>query len=782
MEEGETVSIPSRKELRKQKLMEYLAAKGKLKQPNPKQYIHDDCRGKKPVTSAQKVGQGKENEAPAERCHYDVTILSTKAPTLAAKSSIPPARRVFGVNNKVNVKSSILTGQKNTSRPSATNGQAQPKLNPVLTRMYTVKSSKANQNTASLLKKQPNTGIQSSGRSSSNAAHTDVTKSNSRFSSTSSATWTCPVKTLSARMSLGPIVKTKTGLIPAVTQPRNSQNLTHTSATAGNTTTTTSTTSVANKVRSSTSSSVFVSKRSSMAQRKTLPTTAQNNPVNERTTVSSSARAGIKVQDRNKTNSKLLLGKHSQPSCKSQLSSGLKSTSSSSKCTTAPIKPEERVGMSKTNKSSGQPIDRSTKQRSEGEGQKNGPHCNVVSQMSRDPASRCISRMVGGVRPAAVAELGGKTKTCKDTGGKRGHGSANAPQPQTGIKRTGAPVMSQTVPRPTRTIRLTGQAMDIKTTKVPVRVIPQTEGKKLTAAQEERMRKLQEWREAKGISYKRPSMPVKPQVRRTVAVPQPFWVTMKDEDEAHSLIAAVDRSLADCMKLLGEGFPPEQVKEVLSRLPAVSQKFAKYWICQARLMEQEGNLDVLPMFEEAVRVVLEPVDELRTVVFEILKKKDEIQASDENGKEDDQVSGGESTPESINNPLMTPKPVRALICGEQGESSVVKYKITATPGGLSSQQQEPARVNGQEVRFFTPVRRSVRIKRASLRYPVSLQDHDLCVASYNDLISEEDKERSEEQKDGENSPSAINTPMYIYRENEALKDKVFVKLVCDEGI
>ena len=54
-----------------------------------------------------------------------------------------------------------------------------------------------------------------------------------------------------------------------------------------------------------------------------------------------------------------------------------------------------------------------------------------------------------------------------------------------------------------------------------------------------------------------------------------------------------------------QGCPADQVKEVLSRLPAVSQKFAKYWICRARLMEHEGNLDVLPMFEEAVRVVLE---------------------------------------------------------------------------------------------------------------------------------------------------------------------------------
>lgn len=65
-------------------------------------------------------------------------------------------------------------------------------------------------------------------------------------------------------------------------------------------------------------------------------------------------------------------------------------------------------------------------------------------------------------------------------------------------------------------------------------------------------RKLQEWREAKGISYKRPPMEVKPKVRRTVAVAQPFWAAMKEEDDAHSLICAVDRSLVDCIKLLGE--------------------------------------------------------------------------------------------------------------------------------------------------------------------------------------------------------------------------------------
>nr|XP_046241954.1 cytoskeleton-associated protein 2-like isoform X2 [Scatophagus argus] len=769
MEEGETVSILSRKELRKQKLMEYLAAKGKLKQPNPKSYLRDDCQMRKPVMSARKVDAGKENKPPPNRCSYECP----KVPTLVAKSTVHPAKGVFSVNDRVKVKGSFLTGQQNTNCASANGGPAQLKLNqnPVLTRRYTVASS--NLKAGSHLKKQPDSGIQTSGRASSNATRTAVTKSNNRFNSGSNAAWSCPIDTASVRMSLGPIVKTRTGLIPAVTQPRNGQiqNKTRTSATAVDTT---AMTSVSNKARSNTFSAVSVSKRSSLAQRKTLPSTVLNSQVNERITGSLSARAGNKVQDQNMSNSKLRFGKQPQPSCKSQLSGRLKSISTSTKCTAETVKPEGRVGKSGTNKLDGQSADRSTKQRSEHEGKKNGKHWKVAPQKPSASESRCSSKAMSRVMGAAVAELGGKSKTCKETDGEKGHNSAKAPPLQTGIKRTGAPVMSQTEPRPVRTVNHTGQTTDMKKTKIPVRVIPQTEGKKRTAAQEERMKRLQEWRESKGISYKRPPMPVKPQVRRTVSVLQPFWDTMKEEDEAHSLICAMDRSLADCIKLLREGCSPDRVKAVLSRLPAVSQKFAKYWICQARLMEQEGNLDVLPMFEKAVGVVLEPVDELRTVVFEILKKRDETQ-------EKDQSPAAERTPESVNNTLMTPKPVRALICGEKGGSSVVKYKITATPGGPQSQQKQRARVNGQEVRFFTPVRRSVRIERASLLYPASLQDHDLCVASYGDLISKEDKERSEEQKGWETSPSPNNTPMYVYRENEALKDKVSVQLVCDEG-
>lgn len=143
--------------------------------------------------------------------------------------------------------------------------------------------------------------------------------------------------------------------------------------------------------------------------------------------------------------------------------------------------------------------------------------------------------------------------------------------------------------------------------------------------------KLQEWREAKGISYKRPPMPMKPCRKKEVAPPC-YWPTMEKEDEVHRLVSSIDSSLTDCMQLLEEvtappagrdeaapppvgpslhvccvspqGCPTERVTELLSRLP-MAHKFAKYWMCRARILEREGNPEVLPLFEEAVRVVLE---------------------------------------------------------------------------------------------------------------------------------------------------------------------------------
>lgn len=56
--------------------------------------------------------------------------------------------------------------------------------------------------------------------------------------------------------------------------------------------------------------------------------------------------------------------------------------------------------------------------------------------------------------------------------------------------------------------------------------------------------------------------------------------------------------------------------------------------------------------------------------------------SEENDNNEHQMPADDGTDESCINPMMTPKPVRALICGEKGNSSIVKYKITATPGSV----------------------------------------------------------------------------------------------------
>lgn len=309
-----------------------------------------------------------------------------------------------------------------------------------------------------------------------------------------------------------------------------------------------------------------------------------------------------------------------------------------------------------------------------------------------------------------------------------------------------------------------------------VRTVP-VEGKKMmTVAQEERLHKLQEWRESRGITYKRPPMPVRVVRRKTVsALPQPYWTAMEQEDNAHDIVFAVDRSLDDCIKLLQQGFPVEQVRDVLSRVP-MAQKFAKYWICQARLMEREGNLEVLPMFQEAVRVVREPVDELRSVVFEILKKN-QAQGSTPFSKQSEVAEAGADDEQEVPDDVMcTPKPVGALICGMRRDSSVVKFKITATPGGKrSGQVPEPGQVDGHKIHFFTPVRRSVRIERTARRYPTALLEHDPCVTSLSDLASES---KGEVKGDSQSQYS----PVYVYRENEALRNHVQVQLVYPDEI
>ncbi|XP_041957643.1 cytoskeleton-associated protein 2-like isoform X2 [Alosa sapidissima] len=415
------------------------------------------------------------------------------------------------------------------------------------------------------------------------------------------------------------------------------------------------------------------------------------------------------------------------------------------------------------------------------------PLASVVSKPAKTAVSRTSNTPASSNAPQTKARAGGPLAALRPrtaTTAKASTFSLPPPESRPRCRPATAPAaITKTVPRLGKS---TGPLLVPDYLKTPaMQSRPRTVGpgtelkstqKKSTAAQEERLRKLQEWREAKGISYKRPPMPIRKSMRKSVALHQHYWAAMEEEDDLHSLVCAVDRSLTDCLQLLEEGCPSEQVVEVLSRVP-MAQKFCKYWICQVRLMEREGNYEVLPLFEEAVRLVREPVDDLRAVVFDILKKKETkgnlikgTMIKEETLDEEEEVA---AITEQQNNILSTPKAVGALIRGVKGDSSVVKYKITATPG-QRSQHQEPLHVDGQEVRFLTPVRRSVRIERSAPRYPSALQEQDPCVASFRDL-------QSSSVAVAASSFPTEKSPLYIYRENKALKDQVQVQLFQEES-
>lgn len=371
----------------------------------------------------------------------------------------------------------IQTGRQITNSKCASNDLAQASLKPVLTKSYTAVFSKPK--LSGNLKNHANTEIQFSGRSSSKSVFTAVSKSASRFSSCSNAAWSCPMKTVNSRISLGPLVRTRTGLVPAVTQSRQAQgqNLRHTSTLPINTT---ATGTIANRSRSIAYTSVTASKRPAVAQ-KTLPSTALNKPIrDESVSLTAACNTKPKVQNRSSSKCSLL-------SSKTQISCGQKPASNVPKRTVALDKLEGAVRVTKPNKSAGQPLDRSVKQMFGCEVKKNGQQCKVSSRPSQVPASRCSSRGISAVVPAAAAEHRATTKTVTLTDTKKVHSSVTTKLPQTGLKRTVSSVVSQTVPRPARTSSHTGQVPVTKTTKAPAKAMPQTEGRKRTAAQEERM-------------------------------------------------------------------------------------------------------------------------------------------------------------------------------------------------------------------------------------------------------------------------------------------------------
>ncbi|KAL0620104.1 Cytoskeleton-associated protein 2-like [Plecturocebus cupreus] len=271
--------------------------------------------------------------------------------------------------------------------------------------------------------------------------------------------------------------------------------------------------------------------------------------------------------------------------------------------------------------------------------------------------------------------------------------------------------------------------------------------KKATA--EDRRKQLEEWQKSKGKIYKRPPMELKTKRKAIKEMNISFWKSIEKEEEEKKeqleLSSKINNTLIECLNLIKGGVPYNEMLNILSSIPE-AEKFAKFWICKANLLASKGTFDVIGLYEEAIKNGATPIQELREVVLNILQNSNRttevaetnITSVEELAKKMESVKSCLS-PKEREQAIATPRIAKA----EQHNYSGIKLQIGPIP-----------RINGmpevQDMKLITPVRRSSRIEQAVSCYPEMLQEHDLVVASLDELLEVEE------------------TTCFIFRRNEAL--------------
>ncbi|NXS50848.1 CKP2L protein, partial [Balaeniceps rex] len=265
-------------------------------------------------------------------------------------------------------------------------------------------------------------------------------------------------------------------------------------------------------------------------------------------------------------------------------------------------------------------------------------------------------------------------------------------------------------------------------------------------------KQLEEWLASKGKTYKRPPMTLLQ--KKAVKL---SWRNVKEKEKQEKpeqlSLENINNILTECLKLVEEGVQAEELSAVLSHVPQ-AEKFAKFWICKAKLLARSGPFDVTGLYKAAVCAGAVPLQELREVVLDILKAAD--QASEGNmcmwglagrlGCHSLQphcpfhLLSGEKAEQPIPWEPATPCPserqhVAATPCltGRSLTSLPISIKLQVTSATRAKELLE-----GQELKFLTPVRRSLRIERAGSRYPEMLKDHDPVVSSLSEILDAEE--------------------------------------------
>ncbi|NWW77346.1 CKP2L protein, partial [Climacteris rufus] len=249
-------------------------------------------------------------------------------------------------------------------------------------------------------------------------------------------------------------------------------------------------------------------------------------------------------------------------------------------------------------------------------------------------------------------------------------------------------------------------------------------------------KQLEEWLASKGKKYKRPPMTllqkqaVKPSCRKVKA-------KEKQEDPEQRCQAKINNILTECLKLIEEGVHAEEISAVLSLVPQ-QEKYAKFWICQAKLLAWCGPFDVLRLYREAVSAGAEPLEELREAVLNILKDAGQTLEGNPSIVVPARAwAAKQPIPWEPTTPCPGERQPRALTPG------LVGRPLTSLPLSVKLQVTSASRgrefLEGPELKFLTPVRRSLRIERAGSHYPEMLKDHDPVVSSLSEILDAEEE-------------------------------------------
>ncbi|NXW51354.1 CKP2L protein, partial [Nyctiprogne leucopyga] len=263
-------------------------------------------------------------------------------------------------------------------------------------------------------------------------------------------------------------------------------------------------------------------------------------------------------------------------------------------------------------------------------------------------------------------------------------------------------------------------------------------------------KQLEEWLASKGKMYKRPPMVLLQKQAMKLS-----WRNVKEKEKQEKpeqlCLEKINNILTECLQLVEEGVQAEEISAVLSRVPQ-AEKFAKFWICKAKLLSQSGPFDVMGLYKAAVCAGAVPLQELREFVLDILKAADQTSKGNmcmwglagrlEREKAEQAIPWEPTTPcpsEKL------PEVVTPCRTGQSLASLPISIKLQVTSATRGKELLE-----GPELKFLTPVRRSLRIERAGSYYPEMLKDHDPVVSSLSEILDAEEETQ------------------YFFRKNKAL--------------